>query len=166
MKTLVRVSSVSFAVVALLVGRNTLAGQDGLDPNSAGRSATIALVDSLPHNVAGYDAIILRRSGGGDVILLLKGSSSPEILLRATRVLMHSRLALGLAPTEVRGRPFQVITLGVAMDRQPSAGGDKFLPEARRLYDQLQDAPSRTLPGVGFVPATMFTPPEPTRRPN
>ena len=122
---------------------------------------TVALVDRLPPLRQEYPAVILRRSGGGDLILLPRATASGELLDAAVRTLLLARAAQGDLPTAHRGRPFGTMTLGVRPARAPQAWAERYTPLAQRLVDQLRTAPTRRIEGVGSVPALDFFPPNP-----
>lgn len=123
--------------------------------------ATVALVDRLPPLRQEYPAMILRRAGGGDVILLPRATATGELLDAAVRTLLLARAAQGSRPSTHRGRPFETLTLGVRPAKAPQSWAERYTPLAQRLVDQLRAAPPRPIEGIGSVPALDFFPPNP-----
>lgn len=144
-----------------LCGAAVLRGQAPAQPPVHPVRVTVALVDRLPPLRQEYPAVILRRAGGGDLILLPRATASGELLDAAVRTLLQARAAQGDRPSTHRGQPFRTLTLGVRPASAPQGWAERYTPLAQKLVDQLRAAPARPIEGIGSVPALDFFPPNP-----
>lgn len=111
-------------------------------PDSA--AVTVALVDELDGGSA-VTAIIVRRPGSGDVILLRRSTASGPRLASAIAMLMLQRTS---GPPVTRETRIQI--QGAAV---PPAWRANWLPRFENLVARLRRADARLIPGIGTVPA-------------
>ncbi|MBB4637481.1 hypothetical protein [Longimicrobium terrae] len=117
-------------------------GVDLTPPDSA--AVTVALVDELDGGSA-VTAVIVRRPGSGDVILLRRSTASGSRLASAIAMLMLQRTS---APPVTRETRIQIQGAGV-----PAAWRANWLPRLENLVARLRRADARLIPGIGTVPA-------------
>lgn len=142
--------------------RASVSGQSAVTRGE--RPATVALVDHLPKLEKEYIAVVRRYSGGPDVIILDRETADPDVLDAATRTLIHARRVFGDRPTQVRGRRFQTVTLGVRLTPRPRKWSARNSTAIKSAFDRLQSASSRHVPGLGRVQVVAFVPPSPPQR--
>jgi hypothetical protein len=153
-----------FGTLVLLALLSVLAvplhAQQQATPAAAQRApATVALVDDLPRPFEGYEAVVLLRPHGTDLILLRREVANGELLDAAVRTLLHARQTTRLPRTSYHEAG--EVALGIHPSPSTAAWAERHLPHARRVIEQLQSAPARSVTAVGHVPAITIHLPDP-----
>ena len=127
---------------------------------------TVALVDELPDLGEPFDAVVMRRSKGlgGDVILISREQATVRALDTAMRILLDSRMVMGVELREYRGKPFEEMMFGV-IGNEPAeeAWLIQYRGKIQAVLDRLEDADERNIRGIGRVQAMTVRPPELTQ---
>jgi hypothetical protein len=155
---------VGFGTLVLLAVLSALAdplhAQQQATPAAAHPApATVALVDDLPLPFQRYEAVVLLRPQGTDVILLSREVANGELLDAAVRTLLHARQTTRLPRSAADGAG--EVALGVHPSPSNAAWAERHLPHARRVIERLQRETPRDIPAVGHVPAITIHLPDP-----
>src|SRR5688572_29389605 len=103
-----------FGLIAGGAGAAVAAGGSGTQSRSTDRRVVVVLVEELPRLRQNYDAVVVRRAGGGDVVLLTRAKASGEVLDAAVRTLLFDRLSNGAGKLAAKkGRSGATVTIGV-----------------------------------------------------
>lgn len=134
-----------------------LPAQQALPATPEPAPAIVALADNLP--LPGYEAVVLLRPQGTDVILLSSEAANGELLDAAVRTLLHARRTTRLPRSASHGAG--EVALGIHPSPAPATWAERHLPHARRVVEQLRSAPPRNIPAIGHVPALTIHLPDP-----
>ena len=122
---------------------------------------TVMVAGELPDEYATFDAVVMRRVGRPDVIRLRESRMTVLALDSAMRLLLESRLDLGLAPDGFPPDGARELVLGVhSNDPSEAAWLWHYSSKIQAVLERLKAAPVQQQNEAGEVHITTVRPPE------